>query len=166
MSKSSLRVARIGARTPTDIVDSWKLETGVGFLVRLVEARYDLLYQTMTDQSEITPRQFGILLVLHQCGPLTLSALAEGICCDRNTLSELVKRMTARKLISKKPNANDGRSAYVAITMQGSTALMSLAPAAKRLQDVMLAPLAPDDRAAFLECLRAVATAPLPTGII
>jgi DNA-binding MarR family transcriptional regulator len=140
---------------------SWKLESGLGFLVRLLEARYDLLYQAMTDRSDITPRQFGVLLALFQCGPLTLSALADQISCDRNTLSEMVNRMTARRLISKKHNLEDGRSVCVQITAKGETALLNVVPAATELQKVMLAPLSTEDRAHLLRCMRTIATAPL-----
>ena len=70
-----------------------KQEAAIGFLLRLLEARYDVLYQTLTRQNDITPRQFGVLMALYQGGPLTPSVLAERISCDRNTLSEMLKRM-------------------------------------------------------------------------
>lgn len=38
-----------------DIAHNWQLEGGIGFLLRLLEARYDVLYQNLTRQSEITP---------------------------------------------------------------------------------------------------------------
>ncbi|MXO81731.1 MarR family transcriptional regulator, partial [Paenibacillus sp. OT2-17] len=80
-----------------DVARDWQLEGGVGFLLRLLEARYDGLYQSMTRQSDITPRQFGVLMALYQLGPLTPSVLADRISCDRNTLSEMLKRMVARR---------------------------------------------------------------------
>jgi hypothetical protein len=42
-----------------EIARNWQLESGIGFLLRLLEARYDVLYQNLTGQSDITPRQFG-----------------------------------------------------------------------------------------------------------
>src|SRR5580698_9780118 len=78
-----------------DVARHWQLEGGIGFLLRLLEARYDVLYQNLTRQSEITPRQFGVLIALYQKGPLTPSVLAEHISCDRITQSEVVKRVVA-----------------------------------------------------------------------
>lgn len=135
----------------------WRLESGIGFLLRLLEAKYDGLYQSMTRQTDITPRQFGVLMALLQQGPMTPSALADRISCDRNTLSEMLKRMTARRLISKKSHPGDRRSIQVQITAKGTSALMAVVPAAARLQDLMLAPLSPDDRAHFLRCMLAIA---------
>ena len=101
-----------------EIARGWQLEGGIGFLLRLLEARYDDLYQNVTGQATSRHAQFGVLIALYQLGPLTPSVLAERISCDRNTLSEMLKRMTARKLISKRkqfgrpaidPGADHGR---------------------------------------------------------
>jgi len=141
------------------IARQWQLEGGIGFLLRLLEARYDGLYQNLTRQNDITPRQFGLLMALYQHGPLTPSVLAERISSDRNTLSEMLKRMTERKLISKKANAEDRRSVQVQITARGEATLLKVIPAAARLQDLMLAPLTKEDRAHFLKCMLAIAKA-------
>ncbi|QOZ25046.1 MarR family transcriptional regulator [Bradyrhizobium sp. CCBAU 51753] len=145
-----------------DIARNWQLEGGVGFLLRLLEARYDGLYQSMTQQSDITPRQFGVLMALYQLGPLTPSVLADRISCDRNTLSEMLKRMAERRLVSKKSNPDDRRSLQVQITAKGEEALLSVVPAAAELQNIMLAPLRKEDRAHFLKCLLAIAKAAPP----
>jgi DNA-binding MarR family transcriptional regulator len=153
-----------GSKTgsPAEVARQWQLEGGIGFLLRLLEARYDVLYQTLTQQNDITPRQFGVLMALYQVGPLTPSVLADRISSDRNTLSEMLKRMTARKLISKRDNAEDRRSIQVQITAKGETALLKVIPAAAKLQDLLLAPLSKDDRAHFLKCMLAIAKAAPP----
>lgn len=147
-----------------DIARNWQLEGGIGFLLRLLEARYDILYQHLTGQSDITPRQFGVLIALYQKGPLTPSVLAEHISCDRNTLSEMLTRMTARKLIAKKSNSQDRRSIQVQITAKGEEALLAVIPAAAALQNMMLAPLRKEDRAHFLKCMLTIAKAAPPTS--
>src|SRR6516225_4329196 len=151
---------RMKTGSSADIACNWQLEGGIGFLLRLLEARYDVLYQNLTRQNDITPRQFGVLMALYQQGPLIPSVLADRISSDRNTLSEMLKRMTARKLISKKNNAEDRRSIQVQITAKGEAVLFSLVPVAATLQSLMLAPLRKQDRAHFLRCLLAIAKAP------
>jgi DNA-binding MarR family transcriptional regulator len=144
------------------LASKWKLESGIGFLLRLLEAKYDGLYQSVTQQTDISPRQFGVLMALLQQGPMTPSALAERISCDRNTISEMLKRMTTRRLISKKNHPDDRRSIEVQITAKGTDALLAVVPAAARLQDLMLAPLSQDDRAHFLRCMLAIAKSSPP----
>jgi DNA-binding MarR family transcriptional regulator len=150
------------ASSAAALASQWKLENGIGFLLRLLEAKYDGLYQSVTRQTDITPRQFGVLMALLQQGPMTASDLAERISCDRNTLSEMLKRMTARRLISKKSHPDDRRSIQVQITAKGTSALMAVVPAAARLQDLMLAPLSQDDRAHFLRCMLVIAKSSPP----
>jgi DNA-binding MarR family transcriptional regulator len=150
------------ASSAAALASQWKLESGIGFLLRLLEAKYDGLYQSVTQQTDISPRQFGVLMALIQQGPMTPSALAERISCDRNTISEMLKRMTARRLISKKSHPGDRRSIEVQITAKGTNALMAVVPAAARLQDLMLAPLSQDDRAHFLRCMLVIATSSPP----
>jgi MarR family transcriptional regulator, temperature-dependent positive regulator of motility len=154
----------IKAAAAAKIARDWQLEGGIGFLLRLLEARYDVLYQTLTRQNDITPRQFGVLMALYQGGPLTPSVLAERISCDRNTLSEMLKRMAERKLISKKNNAEDRRSIQVQITAKGEAALLAVVPAAAELQNLMMAPLRKEDRAHFLKCMLAIAKAEPPNS--
>lgn len=153
---------RSTARSAADLARNWQLEGGIGFLIRLLDARYEVLYQAVTHQSEITPRQFGVLIALHQLGPLTPSVLADRISCDRNTLSEMLKRMTVRRLISKKSNAADRRSIQVQITAKGEESLLAVVPDAAALQDIILAPLGKEERAHFLKCMLAIAKAPPP----
>lgn len=150
------------ASSAAALASQWKLESGIGFLLRLLEAKYDGLYQSVTQQTDISPRQFGVLMALLQQGPMTPSALAERISCDRNTISEMLKRMTARRLISKKSHPGDRRSIEVQITAKGTNALMAVVPAAARLQDLMLAPLSQEDRAHLLRCMLVIATSSPP----
>jgi DNA-binding MarR family transcriptional regulator len=150
-------------RSAAEMARGWQLEGGIGFLLRLLDARYDELYQNLTGQSDITPRQFGVLIALYQLGSLTPSVLAERISCDRNTLSEMLKRMAARKLVSKRNNSEDRRSIEVQITAKGEEALLSVVPAAAELQGIMLAPLRKEDRAHFLKSLLAIAKAQPPS---
>jgi DNA-binding MarR family transcriptional regulator len=142
-----------------ELARNWQLEGGVGFLLRLLEARYDELYQSLTRQTDITPRQFGVLMALYQRGPMTASVLADRISCDRNTLSEMLKRMAERRLLLKKSNPEDRRSIQVQITAKGEEALLAVVPAAAELQNLMLAPLRKEDRTHFLKCLLAIAKA-------
>ena len=65
------------ASSAAALASQWKLESGIGFLLRLLEAKYDGLYQSVTQQTDISPRQFGVLMALIQQGPMTPSALAE-----------------------------------------------------------------------------------------
>ncbi len=145
------------AQTAEAIARTLKLGNGLGFLVRLVNTRANLLYQELTGQADITPRQFGALLVLYQGGTLTLTELASRISVDRSTLTEMVRRMVREKLIVKSDNGDDRRSAVVSLTQEGTEALMRLVPGAANLQGALLAPIPPGERRQFIRWMMLVA---------
>ena len=144
-----------------EIAHTLKLDKGLGFLVRLLDNRVHLLYEQLTAQNDITPRQFGVLLTLHQQGTLTLTELAGHIRVDRSTLGEMINRMAERSLISKRNNGSDRRSAEVSLAPAGKNALLAIVSGAAQLQGALLAPLPAEDRANFMRCMKLIAE-PLP----
>jgi len=144
-------------RSPDEIARRLKLDKGLGFLVRLLDTRVNVLYEQLTAQDNITPRQFGVLLTLYQQGTLTLTKLAKHIRVDRSTLGEMINRMAERSLISKRNNGNDRRSAEVYLAPAGEKALLKVVAGAAELQTALLAPLAAEDRAQFMRCMKLVA---------
>jgi DNA-binding MarR family transcriptional regulator len=148
-------------KSSEDIARRLKLDKGLGFLVRLLDTRVNVLYEQLTAQNDITPRQFGVLLTLYQEGTLTLTELARQIRIDRSTLGEMINRMTERSLISKRNNGNDRRSAEVLLAPAGKSALLKIVAGAAQLQAALLAPLAAEDRAHFIRCMKLVAEPPI-----
>lgn len=135
------------------------LGDGAGFLVRVLGARATAEYERLTGQSAVTPRQFGVLLTLHQRGPLTLTELAEAILVDRSTVGEMTRRMAARGLIDRRENGADARSTKVSIAPAGDTVLAALIEGAAALQAALLAPVPPPERRGFLRNLKRIALA-------
>jgi DNA-binding MarR family transcriptional regulator len=144
-------------KSPEDIARTLKLDKGLGFLVRLLDTRVNVLYEQLTAQDDITPRQFGVLLTLHQQGTLTLTDLARHIRVDRSTLGEMINRMAVRSLITKRDNGQDRRSAEVLLAPAGRKALLRIVAGAAQLQAALLAPLPVEDRAHFMRCVKLVA---------
>jgi DNA-binding MarR family transcriptional regulator len=134
-----------------------RLSDGVGFLVRIIDTRVRTLYESLTRQDAITPRQFGILLTLNQHGTLTLTELAHQVSMDRSTLSEVIARMAKRRLISKTANGADARSAKVAITAEGKGVLLKLVEGAMNQQRELMEPLPKSERARFVQNLKLIA---------
>jgi DNA-binding MarR family transcriptional regulator len=149
--------AKMSAAQLEEFARTLKLSDGVGFLVRIIDTRVRVLYEGLTKQDEITPRQFGILLTLHQNGTLTLTELARNISVDRSTLSEMIGRMVRKRLISKTENGADARSAKVAITPEGKSVLLKIIAGAMQQQRELLAPLPKSERARFVRNLKLIA---------
>lgn len=155
-SKTAVRSLAEG-NSADEIARRLKLDKGLGFLVRLLDTRVHLLYEQLTGQNDITPRQFGVLLTLHQQGTLTLTELAKHIRVDRSTLGEMINRMAERSLITKRNNGSDRRSAEVLLAPPGKAVLFEIVSGAAQLQGALLAPLPAEDRAHFMRCMKLIA---------
>src|SRR5713101_4964345 len=155
--RTMIRPPRSDVRSADEIARTLKLDKGLGFLMRLLDTRVHFLYEQLTAQNDITPRQFGVLLTLYQRGTLTLTELAGHIRVDRSTLGEMINRMAERSLVSKRNNGNDRRSAEVLLAPAGKNVLLKIVTGAAELQGALLAPLAPEDRAHFMRCMKLVA---------
>jgi DNA-binding MarR family transcriptional regulator len=97
------------------------------------------------------------LLTLNQRETLTLTELARHVSMDRSTLSEVITRMTKRKLISKTENGADARSAKVAITAEGKAVLLKLVEGALNQQRELMEPLTKSERARLVQNLKLLA---------
>jgi|SRR6202035_2607010 hypothetical protein len=60
--RTMTRPPKSDARSADEIARTLKLDLGLGFLVRLPDTRVHLLYKQLTAQSDITPRECGVLL--------------------------------------------------------------------------------------------------------
>ncbi|MGE3993833.1 MarR family winged helix-turn-helix transcriptional regulator [Pseudorhodoplanes sp.] len=149
---------------PVEIARKLRLSDGIGFLARVLSAKANLLFQQLTKQDDITPRQFGALLTLHQKGALTLTELARELRVDRSTLGEMMRRMTIEGLVSRSENAEDLRSYRVAITPIGRKVLLSLVSGAAQLQDALLECIPPHQRRDFYQALKAFAATSQDAG--
>lgn len=134
---------------PEKLAGDWTLDSGVGFLIRLIEARYEALYREYTAQESITPRQFGVLIALHQRGSLTLTELASAVNADRATLGEMVKRMHERQLVHRRNNGRDARSYEISLTARGRKILLELVSAPRGSRTLFLRRCTPTSGRSF-----------------
>jgi DNA-binding MarR family transcriptional regulator len=133
-----------------------------GFLIRQLDSRAAAVYEKYTGQSELTPRQFGVLLTLFQAGPLAQTELGNRLRLDRNTLGEMLQRMVEKKTVERRPHARDRRAVEIMLTPAGKSALLGTVQQALKAQEELLAPLPPYLRPVFLKCLEILAAVERP----
>jgi DNA-binding MarR family transcriptional regulator len=133
-----------------------------GFLIRRLDSRAAAVYEKFTGQSELTPRQFGVLLTLFQSGPLAQTELGNRLHLDRNTLGEMLQRMVEKKIVERRPHAHDRRAVEIILTHAGKSALLGTVQQALKAQEELLAPLPVYLRPVFLKCLEILAAAERP----
>lgn len=133
-----------------------------GYLIRRLDSRAASLYEAYTGQSDLTPRQFGVLLTLFQAGPLPQTELGNRLHLDRSTLGEMLQRMVERKLVVRRAHERDRRAVEIALTDPGKGALLAAVQQALEAQEALLSPLPDYLRPVFLKCLQILADAEDP----
>jgi DNA-binding MarR family transcriptional regulator len=141
------------------VATNFHLSDKVGFLLRRLDTRATLLYHQRTRQTDITPRQFGVLVSLFKTGPMTQAALSKALFTDKSTLGEMIQRMVDRGLMLRRESKSDRRTAELSLSDAGVRALMANIRAAEAVQVELLEPLPPEYRALFLKCLHLLADA-------
>jgi DNA-binding MarR family transcriptional regulator len=130
-----------------------------GYLVRRLDSRAAALFERHTGQTALTPRQFGLLQVVHRAGVVLQSQLAADLHLDRSTLGEMLVRMVDRGLVERTPTPADRRTSEVRLTALGETTLMDNTAGALAAQRAFLAPLPDYLRPLFLKSLEILADA-------
>ena len=128
-----------------------------GPLLRRAEQRHAGIYAEAMGADGPTRRQLAVLTELHRTPEATQSQLAAATAIDRNTLAEMLRRMSEAGLVRRARAAHDARALSFALTDAGRATLREALPRAFAVQARLLGRLAPADRASFLEALRRIA---------
>lgn len=77
------------------------------------------LYQPLLNRLDITYPQYLVMLLLWQHKSLTVSAIGEQTYLESNTLSPLLKKLEAKRLIERTRSDVDERVVHVSLTPSG-----------------------------------------------
>jgi MarR family transcriptional regulator, organic hydroperoxide resistance regulator len=77
------------------------------------------LYQPALTRLALTYPQYLVLLSLWEKDNKTVSDLSEQLLLESNTLTPLLKRLSAKKLINRKRSLSDERSTVISLTTAG-----------------------------------------------
>lgn len=117
------------------------------------------IFQSKLGTSDLTPRQFAVLLTVAQNEGLSQTQLVDKTGIDRSTLADIVRRMLKKNLLQRRRTREDARAYAVKLTDEGWRTLYSVEPAAAQVDEIVLNALATDDREQFLNNLNTIVTA-------
>ena len=84
---------------------------------------------------------------------LDQKAIGRELSLDRTTTAEVLKRLSDKGLVEIRVNPDDRRSRLSVITKEGLKLINDLQESIHRSQELLIEPLSPDDRAAFMKLL-------------
>ena len=104
----------------------------------------------------LTARQFVVLSVVDGLEDPSQTSLCEISGIDRSTLADIVRRLVARGLLSRRRTRQDARMYAVRITPEGKRILDQAMPIAKAVDDLLLEALSDTQRAEFAGYLQKI----------
>jgi MarR family transcriptional regulator, lower aerobic nicotinate degradation pathway regulator len=139
-----------------------------GHLIRRAQQISTALFTDECAGFDLTSVQFAALCAIRANPDVDATRLSALIAFDRSTIGDVVERLEAKGWITRKASPQDRRVKLLRLLPAGARLLDQVAPAVRRVQERLLAPLAPRDRAAIIrllaqlaECHNEVTPAPL-----
>lgn len=119
----------------------------------------EVLFALEAQGSELTPRQYAVLLTVADNPDVSQTVLVAETGVDRSTLADIVRRLVDKRLLQRKRTKEDARMYAVRITAKGQATLAALRPAAARVDARLLAVLSAGHRSDFIDNLRRIVSA-------
>jgi DNA-binding MarR family transcriptional regulator len=104
-------------------------------------------------ESDLTPRQYAVLLTVAQNEGLSQTQVVERTGIDRSTLADIVRRMLKKGLLQRRRTKEDARAYAVRLTDEGRRMLNRCEPLVKRVEQRILDALPEENRTQFLSDL-------------
>ena len=128
-----------------------------GHLIRRSQQRAVDLFVDEVGEDGPNPRQFAVLVNVFLSPGLSQTALVEASAIDRSTLTEVLRRMIDKGMITKTRTKADQRANALYITDVGTRLLENAVEATQRAQQRILTPLPETERAAAMKILAVLA---------
>ncbi len=142
------------------ILDTFRLEEVASHLLRRAHFAAEEMFAQEFAEESITPRQKAALVMLYQNPGISQNALADKLFMDRNTVAEMVKRMSASGLMSRRASPSDQRAYELFLAADGAALLDRVMPRDVLLEQKVLERLPAEYRPLFIKCVRLIIEPP------
>jgi DNA-binding MarR family transcriptional regulator len=143
--------------TIEDRMKDFTIDAVAGHLIRRCQQRAVDLFTDEVGDDGPNPRQFAVLISVFQNPGMSQTALVEASGIDRSTLTEVLRRMIDRGMLSRSRTPEDQRANALFLTDEGRAILIGAFAAAERTQTRILEPIPEADRPAAMKMLAALA---------
>ncbi len=128
-----------------------------GHLIRRAHQISTALFTEECGQFDMTQVQYAALTAIQLNPDVDATRLSALIAFDRSTIGDVLERLETKGWIIRGPSRTDRRIKLVQISPAGAALLETVEAAVMRVQDRLLAPLAPQDRATMMRLLNELA---------
>lgn len=134
--------------------DNSRLTDMPGHLIRRLQQIAFALFLNEAKAFDFTPVQYAALYAVNTDPGIDQTALCNAVALDRSTIGDVVGRLEKKGLIKRRSGTADRRTKSLHITAAGRRLLADIDPAVAATQRLILAPLKPGERTAFMRMLK------------
>lgn len=147
-SSPRARAGRQAAAEPSETA-ALDLESLPGHLIRRLQQVAVALFAEEMERAgaDLTPVQFAALATVRDHPGIDQASLAGVIGYDRATIGGVVERLEGKSLIRRMPAPGDRRLRQLFLKEEGARLLAMLSSPVLRVQERIMAPLSPEERA-------------------
>ena len=128
-----------------------------GHLIRRAQQVSTALFSEECAGFDLTSVQFAALFAIRAHPGVDATRLSAIIAFDRSTIGDVLERLEAKNWIRRSPSPHDRRVKLLHLAPEGARLLRQVRPAVERVQERLLAPLAPKDRTTMVRLLAELA---------
>ena len=136
-----------------------------GHLIRRAHQISTALFTEECGQYDMTSVQYAALTAVALNPDVDATRLSTLIAFDRSTIGDVLERLETKGWLTRGPSPTDRRVKLLRIAPAGAQLLRRVEDAVQRVQERLLAPLAPDDRATMVRLLKALADLHVETAV-
>jgi DNA-binding MarR family transcriptional regulator len=144
------------ARRLPPVIQKFALYDAPGHLLRRCHQRSEELFTEALGTDGPTRQQTALLVTVCQHPEASQAELAGLTGIDKNTLAQMIKRLTARGLLRRLRSEDDARTNVISATPAAIRLLEAVIPKVNRVQEQILEPLPEELRGVFRLCLRII----------
>jgi DNA-binding MarR family transcriptional regulator len=133
------------------------LSSLLGYNLRRTQVAVFQNFTEVVGASELTPGQFGVLVVIDANPGLSQTQLGNALGIDRSTVVAVIDRLEARGLVARQPAPKDRRSHALHLSDSGKTTLRRLTERVRAHERQIAKSLSADEQARLIELLSRVA---------
>lgn len=131
----------------------------IGYNLRRAQIAVFQSFQTAVAPHDITPGQFGVLIMIMENQGLSQSDLGAAVGIDRSTMVAVIDRLESRGLVVRAPSPNDRRSYALRLSDKGTELMQDLIPRIQAHDRGMVKDLSAAETAQLIDFLRRIARA-------
>ncbi len=139
------------------ILHDFQLQNIPSHLLRRAHFKAEEVFAKEFGEVGVTPRQKAALVLLYKEPGLNQNTLSDRLAMDRNTVADMVRRMSRSGLIERKPSAVDGRAYELYLAAGGIQVLNQVMPRDLEIEAQLLNRLPEEHRDLFMKYLRLIA---------